>query len=481
MSTAAFSELLGPLFGSAEASALFTDRARLQGMLDFEAALARAEARAGVIPPSAAPAIAGKCRADLFDLADLARATARAGTPAIPMVKRLTALVAAGDPEAGRYVHWGATSQDAMDTGLVLQLRRLLALLQADLGRLAAALARLAERHKATPLAGRTWLQHALPVTVGLKVAGWLDAVERHRTRLSEVGPRALVLQFGGAAGTLAALGGRGLEVAEALARELNLPLPALPWHAHRDRIAEVATALGLLVGTLGKIARDLSLLMQTDVAEAFEPGGEGRGGSSTMPHKRNPVTAAVVLAAATRAPGLVATLLSAMVQEHERGLGAWHAEWETLPALCTLAAGALRQMAEAIEGLELDPARMRVNLEATQGQILAEAVTMALAPRIGRLEAHELVERACHRATAARRHLREVLAEDPVATAHLSPADLDRLFDPLNYVGLAAAFVDRVLGSRDAERERPTSRLKRATPPNRQAAGRKGARRRTK
>lgn len=481
MSTPPPSELLRPLFGSAEASALFTDRARLQGMLDFEAALARAEARTGVIPASAARVIARKCQAELFDMAELARATSRAGTPAIPMVKRLTALVTAENPEAACYVHWGATSQDAMDTGLVLQLRRFLALVETDLGRLAAALAGLAEKHKGTPLVGRTWLQHALPVTVGLKAAGWLDAVERHRTRLSEVGSRVLVLQFGGAAGTLVALGGRGLEVAEALARELKLSLPALPWHAHRDRVAEVATALGLMVGTLGKIARDISLLMQTDVAEAFEPGGEDRGGSSSMPHKRNPVTAAVVLAAATRTPGLVATLLSSMVQEHERGLGVWHAEWETLPALCGLAAGALRQMAEAIEGIELDPARMRANLEATQGQILAEAVTMALAPRIGRLAAHELVEQACHKATATRRHLREVLAEDPGVTAHLSPVDLDRLFDPLNYVGAATAFVDRVLGSRDVKRKRSPSGVKRPSPPVHRAARRKGAGKRAK
>jgi 3-carboxy-cis,cis-muconate cycloisomerase len=452
MTTGSSSELLGTLFGSAEASALFTDRARIQGILDFEAALARAEANAGVIPADAGPAIAGKCRAELFSIADLARPTARAGNPAIPIVARLTALVAADDPEAARYVHWGATSQDAMDTGLVLQLRRFLALLETDLARFAAALARLAAAHKATPLVGRTWLQHATPVTVGLKIAGWLDAVERHRTRLAEVAGRALVLQFGGAAGTLAALGDRGLEVAEALAGELSLALPALPWHTHRDRVAEVATAVGLLVGTLGKIARDVSLLMQTDVAEAFEPAGEGRGGSSTMPHKRNPVTAAVVLAAATRAPGLVATMLTGMVQEHERGLGGWHAEWDVLPALCVLAAGALRQTTETIEGLELDPARMRENLEATQGQILAEAVTMSLGSQIGRLAAHELVERACHQATATRRHLREVLAEDPVATRHLTPADLDRLFEPLNYIGSAAAFVDRVLKSRPAE-----------------------------
>jgi 3-carboxy-cis,cis-muconate cycloisomerase len=440
------SELLGPLFGTAETAAVFADRARLQAMLDFEAALARAEARTGVIPAFAAPAIAAQCHADLFDVAELAQATARAGGPAIPLVKRLTALVAGEHPEAARYVHWGATSQDAMDTGLVLQLRRFLALVEVDLGRLAAALAALAEAHKTTPMVGRTWLQHAVPVTVGLKAAGWLDVIERHRTRFTDVGGRALCLQFGGAAGTLAALGERGLDVAEALAEDLNLALPNLPWHGHRDRVAEVGTTLGLLVGTLGKIARDLSLLTQTDVAEVFAPGGEGRGGSSTMPHKRNPVTAAVVLSAAMRAPGLVATLLTAMLQEHERGLGGWHAEWETLPALCLLAAGAVRRMSEMIETLELDPARMRDNLEATQGQILAEAVTMALGSRIGRLAAHELVEQACHQATSTRRHLRQVLGEDPAVAAHLTPADLDRLFEAEHYLGMAAAFVDRVL-----------------------------------
>ena len=449
MRVAPTSKLLGPLFGSAEASALFTDGARLQRMLDFEAALARAEARLGVIPAAAAAPIAAKCRADLFDMTGLAQATAQAGNPAIPMVKALTALVAADDADAARYVHWGATSQDAMDTGLVLQLRGFLRLLEADLDRLAAQLARLAGAHKATPLAGRTWLQQASPVTFGLKAAGWLDAVERHRARVSEARSRALVLQFGGAAGTLAAFGDRGLEVAKALAQELDLALPPLPWHAHRDRVAEMATTLGLIVGTLGKMARDLSLLMQTEVAEAFEPAGDGRGGSSTMPHKRNPVTAAVVLAAAMRAPGLVATMLSAMVQEHERGLGGWHAEWEVLPELCSLAAGALRHMTETVGGVELDPLRMRANLDATHGQILAEAVAIALGPKIGRLAAHERVEQACHRAAATRRHLKDVLSEDPVVAAHLSPADLDRLFEPCHYIGQATAFVDRVLKRR--------------------------------
>jgi len=447
-------ELLARLFGSPEASAAFGDRARLQGMLDFEAALARAEARTGVIPAAAAEAIARRCRAELFDVAALAEGTAKAGNPAIPLVAALTSQVAEADAPAARYVHWGATSQDAMDTGLVLQLRQFAAVLREGLDRLSAALAGRAEEHKTTLLAGRTLLQHAVPVTVGVKLAGWLDAVERHATRLEEVLPRSLVLQLGGAAGTLAALGAKGLEVAEALGSELGLPVPAIPWHAHRDRIAELATFLGLLTGTLGKIARDVSLLMQTEVGEGFEPAGEGRGGSSAMPQKRNPIGAAVALAAAARAPGLVATLLSAMVQEHERGLGGWHAEWETLPELCVLAGGALRQTVDTIEGLELDPERMRANLEATHGRILAEAAAMALAARVGKPQAHEILERASRRAAESGRELRDVLAEDPAAAKYLTPKELAAVFDPRHWLGQSAAFVDRVLAERRRRRE---------------------------
>jgi len=447
-------ELLARLFGSPEACAAFGDRARLQGMLDFEAALARAEARTGVIPAAAAEAIARRCRAELFDVPALAEATAKAGNPAIPLIAALTSQVSEGDASAGRFVHWGATSQDAMDTGLVLQIRQFADVLREDLDRLSAALAGRAEEHKTTLLAGRTLLQHAVPVTVGVKLAGWLDAVERHAARLDEVLSRSLVLQLGGAAGTLAALGGKGLEVAEALGSELGLPVPAIPWHAQRDRIAELATFLGLLTGTLGKIARDVSLLMQTEVGEAFEPAGEGRGGSSAMPQKRNPIGAAVALAAAARAPGLVATLLSAMVQEHERGLGGWHAEWETLPELCVLAAGALRQTVETIEGLELDPERMRANLEATHGRILAEAAAMALAVRVGKPQAHEILERASRRAAESGRELRDVLAEDPAGGKHLTPKELAAVFDPRHWLGQSAAFVDRVLAERHRRRE---------------------------
>jgi 3-carboxy-cis,cis-muconate cycloisomerase len=290
-------------------------------------------------------------------------------------------------------------------------------------------------------------MQHALPVTFGLKVAGWLDAVKRHRERLGEIRPRLLTLQFGGAAGTLAALGEQGLTVASALADDLGLALPNTPWHAHRDRVVEFGAWLGLLTGTLGKIARDVSLLMQTDVGEMFEPVGAGKGGSSTMPHKRNPVTAASVMAAATRAPGLVATLFAAMPQEHERGLGNWHAEWVALPELAMIAMGALHQVADMVPDLEVDAGRMRANLELTQGLIMAERVMMALGAKLGRLHAHELVEHATKKAVSEGRHLRDVLGEDQAITAELGADELDRLFDPLGYVGQAAAFVDRVTG----------------------------------
>lgn len=449
MTAAASGELLGPLFAPDAARAVFTDRARLQGMLDFEAALARAETKAEVIPAAAAPAIEACCRAELFDLADLGRAAVKAGNDLIPLVKALTARVAADNPEAARFVHWGATSQDAMDTGLVLQLRAWLDLIEADLSHLSQAAASLADRHRRTPVVGRTWLQHALPTTLGLKAAGWLSAIERHRARLAELKPRLLVLQFGGAAGTLAALGDKGMAVTEALAAELRLGLPDLPWHGHRDRVAELAAAAGLLVGTTGKIARDISLMMQTEVGEAFEPAGEGRGGSSTMPHKRNPVASAVVLAAAARVPNLVATMLAAMVQEQERGLGGWHAEWATLPELCVLASGAVRHTLDTVAGLEVDAARMRANLETTDGLILAEAVQMALGAKIGRLAAHDLVEAACKRAVAEKRHLRDVLADDSKVSGELSRTDLDRLFDPVNYLGAAEEFVRRALAAR--------------------------------
>ena len=446
--------LLDPLFRSGRMREIFSDRGRLQGMLDFEAALARAAARTGVIPRRAGPLIAASCRAERFDCVALARGTVLAGNPAAPMVQALTAMVAKKNAGAARYVHWGATSQDAIDTGAVLQLRAALDLIEADVARVAAALARSAKRYSRTPMAGRTLLQQAVPITFGLKAAGALSALERSRARLRELRPRVLVIQFGGAAGTLASLGTRGLAVGQALAAQLELRQPEMPWHAHRDRVAEVATVLGLLTGTLGKIARDLVLLAQTEIAEARESAAQGKGRSSAMPHKRNPVDAAVVLAAATKVPALVSIMLSAMTQEHERGLGNWPAEWETLPEICLLCSGALEHVAQALEGLEVDVKRMRANLAATRGLIMAEAVSGALAPSLGRAAAHALVDRACQSALDEDRPLRDVLTEDAKIARLLSPDELDRLLDPVNYLGVADKFVERVLAARTGRKK---------------------------
>ena len=444
--TSGSNQLFDAYFTSAPMRQIFSDHGRLQGMLDFEAALARAQARCGVVPQSAVAPIEAACVADLYDPLALASAIITSGNSAIPLVKALGKRIAEGDAEAEKYVHLGATSQDAMDTGLVLQLHQAIALLEQELARLGDNLAKQAQRHVATPMVGRTWLQHATPVTLGMKVAGWLGAINRHRQRLREIKPRLLCLQFGGASGSLAALGEQAWPVSQALAEELNLNLPEQPWHTQRDRLVDFAALLGMIAGSLGKLGRDLSLLMQTDVAEVFEPTAPGKGGSSTMPHKRNPVGSAVMISAATRAPGLVATLLSAMPQEHERSLGLWHAEWETLPELCCLVSGSLEQAVLAIGELEVDSDRMVANLEQTRGLILAEAVSIALAQRIGRNAAHHLVEQCCRRAVEDGRHLRGVLGETAEIRQQFNDAELDRLLDPASYLGQAKRWVEQAV-----------------------------------
>lgn len=449
MSTA-LSPLLAPLLSSAAMRAICDDAAMLQRMLEVEAALARAEAATGVIPAGAAGPIAAACQADRFDIAALADAATRSGNLAIPLVKALTAEVAKADGDAARYVHWGATSQDVIDTATMLSLRAAIDALLADCDRAVAGFARLAHTHRGTAMVARTWLQHALPMPFGLKLAEYAAALHRSRRRLARLRTDALALQFGGAAGTLAALGDNGLAVAERLAEELDLPLPEAPWHTHRDRIAEIASVLAILSGSCGKIARDVSLLMQTDVGEAFEPSGEGRGGSSTMPHKRNPVAAASALAAATMAPNLAATILAAQVQDHERSAGPWHAEWPTLPQLLLVTSGALAAIVDIAEGLEVDADRMRRNLDTAHGLIMAEAVTFALADKLGKSDAHHLVEAATKRAVADKNHLREVLIADPKVTAQLDADAITKLFEPMNYQGASQILIDRLLASLD-------------------------------
>jgi len=417
--------LLGGLFGAPEVDAVFTDTARLQAMLDVEAALARAQARCAVIPAGALGPIEASCQAALYDVSALGRATALAGNPAIPLVKALTAQVARDSAEAARWVHWGATSQDIIDTGAVLQLRVALGWVQDRLQLLCDAVAGLADAERGTGLPGRTLLQQAVPVTFGLKAAGWLDALQRSRRRLQALHADTLVLQFGGAAGTLASLQTRGLDV------------------------AEFGSAFALLTGTLGKIATDIVLLMQSEVAEAFEPAGEGKGGSSAMPHKRNPVGCVAAIAAASRVPGLLSTLFVAMPQPHERAAGQWHAEWETVPEIVRLCAGSLAQVTGVVQGLQLDRARMQQHLDSHGGLLYAEAVAVTLAEVMGKSAAHALVEHAARQALAQHQHLRDVLAQIPEVTAQLSPTQLDALFAPDSWRGMADTWIDRVLAQR--------------------------------
>jgi len=438
---------------------LFSDDSLLQAMLDFEVALARAEARLGIVPAGAAEAIQAAAKAGNFDMAAMARDTLRGGTPGIPVSKALTAKVAAKDAEAARWVHWGATSQDVADTALMLLLKRAQPILSADLARLETALQQLSDRHRNTVMLGRTLLQAAPPVTFGLKAAGWLAAIRRSRMRLDDAFQDALILQFGGASGTLAALGDKGFEVGRAMAKELGLGFPDAPWHAHRDRLAALVAACGVLTGTLGKMARDISLLMQGEVGEASEAESEGRGGSSTMPQKRNPIASALTLAAANRVPGLVAAFLAGMVQEHERGVGGWQAEGPTVAGVIQSTGLAIASMAEAANGLEVDAEQMNANIEATGGTVFAEKASMLLAVKLGREAARKVVAEAARRSEDEGRALKEVLGEIPEVTRALGGRALRDLETPEKYLGAAEELRKRLLVSEGREDSKPRKR----------------------
>jgi 3-carboxy-cis,cis-muconate cycloisomerase len=433
------------LFGTPEMAAVFSPEAHVRQMLAFEGALARAEAKVGLVPLAAAEAIDAACRSERYDVVALYREAALAGTPVIPLVRMLADQVGG---EAGAFAHVGATSQDAIDTALVLQMREGLDLLTDGLLAAGAACARLAEEHRRTPMAGRTLLQQALPITFGLKAARWLDSATRQARRLREVRERALALQFGGAVGTLAALGPAGPRVAELLGEELGLPVPALPWHAERDRVADVAAALGVMAGALAKVATDLTLLRQTEVGEVGEEPVAGKGGSSALPQKRNPIDATMALASARLAIGVVPVILGAMAQEHERAAGGWQAEWEAVPRLFRYAAGTVDRVRAALEGLVVDPERMRANLESSGGLIMAEALTMALTPHLGRPEAYRLVREAVERATAAGGDLRQVALADERVRSVLTPEAVEEALDPMRYLGSAEVFTDRALAA---------------------------------
>ncbi|GAA3441737.1 3-carboxy-cis,cis-muconate cycloisomerase [Planomonospora venezuelensis] len=433
--------LFSGTFSRGGAAAEVSDSGWLAAMLDAEAALAAAQAELGLIPAGAAEAVAKACDPGLYDLAELGHRAGPAGNPVIPLVAALRERV---EPGLRRYVHHGATSQDVNDTAAMLVACRALVPILADLAASAEACARLAAEHRGTLMAGRTVLQHAVPITFGLKAAGWLSALDRARELLTGLD---LPVQYGGAAGTLSVLGGRGHEVLPLLAAELELAEPLLPWHTDRTPVAELACALGVASGVLGKIATDVKLLAQTEVGEAAEPQAPGRGGSSAMPHKRNPVGAMSVLACVQRVPGLVASVLGGMAQEHERAAGPWQAEWETLGELLRLTGSAAAWLGEVLEGLTVDAARMRANLGTTRGLLMAERAVAVLG---GSPEARAAVDAACARAVADGLSLREALLATP--GAELEPEELDAALDPAGHLGSAGVFVDRVLGRAGGE-----------------------------
>jgi 3-carboxy-cis,cis-muconate cycloisomerase len=427
---------------------LFSDQSILQAMLAFEAALARAEARLNIIPQDAADAIAEAARVENIDVATLIAQTPRSATPGVPLVAALTERVRSINPRAAGFLHWGATSQDLCDTAMVLLLKRSRSILESDLEKLKKALIKLAEQHGYTVMLGRTLLQAAGPVTFGLKAASWLAAIQRGSERLHQGFAEALMLQFGGATGTLSALGKDGLHVAQNLAPELGLTCPDAPWHTQRDRLAALLCACGVLVGSLGKMARDICLLMQTEIGEVGEQGEAGQGGSSAMPHKRNPVGCAVTLACASRIPALVSSFLSAMVQEQERAAGAWQAEWAIIASIIQSTGLAVNAMAGVAEGLTIDQTRMRANIDATHGAAFAERAMMLLAKKHGRDVAYKLVEAASQECQKRKCHLSEVLSEMPEVKQHLDQKAIRSLEVPEQYLGVAEEFRKRLLAS---------------------------------
>jgi 3-carboxy-cis,cis-muconate cycloisomerase len=441
--TALDSAIFRDIFSTPEMRAVFSDERRTAYYLEIEAALARAQGRLGIIPEKAASEIVQRCRIENIDLARLKQQTERIGYPILGVVQQIVGLCADG---LGEWCHWGATTQDITDTAAIMQIRAALQLVEKDMEATAAELAELSRRYRDTAMAGRSNLQQAVPLTFGFKTAALLAAMQRHRERLAQLRPRVLVGEFGGAVGTLASLGKDGLKVQAALMEELRLGQPEIAWHTVRDRIGEVACFLGLLTGTLGKISMDVKLLMQTEVAEVYEPFHEARGSSSTMPQKRNPISCLYIHSTVALVRQHVAALLEAAVADHERSTGPWEIEWISLPEIFLLTSGALAQTKLLVSGLEVDAERMRANLDLTKGMIVSEAVMMELGPHLGRQRAHDLVYDICRKVAATGEPLVELLAQNAEIAKHLTRAELDRMCDPAGYLGLAGEMVDRVL-----------------------------------
>lgn len=442
----ASSGLFGELFADVEMASAMSDATLLHGMLGFEAMLASALEDEGLAPAGTGAAVARQCDPELYDLAELGRAGTLAGNPAIPLVKALTARVAAQDAEAAKWVHYGATSQDVIDSGHAHVIGRGLTLVDLRLRQLVRAMLPLLQAHRATPMIGRTFLQQAVPISFGVKIALWIDPCLESLRILHET-LQTPVLQFAGAAGTLAALGGDAERVQKRFVVLTDgAPSSLIPWHAQRHRLARLAAELAIVTGSLGKIARDVGLMAQTEIGEVAEPEAPGKGGSSAMPHKRNPVLCTLILAAAQRAPGLASTMLATLPQEHERALGGWHAEWPTLAELFRVTGAALAKSVTLMEGLQVFPERMRANIDLTHGLVMSERVSVALAGAIGKAQAHHLLEAASRACLAENRHLRDVLGDMAAVTDHLGGEALAALFDPTTYGGAATAIIDRVL-----------------------------------
>jgi 3-carboxy-cis,cis-muconate cycloisomerase len=436
------SVLYRDVFSTPSMRAVFSDDAQLRAYVQAEVALAVAQGETGVIPREAAEAIARLAPTVVLDRGQLKADTENVGYPIVGLVRQLSE----GLGEPGRYLHWGATTQDIMDTATVLQLREAVALIEAQLSDVMGTLADLARRHRDTLMAGRTHLQQALPITFGHKAAVWLSSLQRSAERLAQAKPRALQAQFGGAAGTLASLGDRGLDVRAAYARALGLTEPDITWHVARDGLVEMVQTLAVICGALGKIGYDVMILMATEIGEVFEPFSSHRGASSTMPQKRNPISSEILLANAKASRDAASLMLDAMVQDLERATGPWHCEWLSLPQACLLTAGSLAQAQFMLSGLIVEPKAMRKNLDSTRGLIVAEAVMMGLAPALGRQTAHDEVYAACRDAFERGDGLLDALLRRPVIASALPRDRLAALCEPSNYLGTAAQMVDRVL-----------------------------------
>ena len=443
-STVIDSVLFRDSFGTPAMRAIFDDRELMRKYVEVEIALAKAEARCGVIPQEAADEIAAKCSAETLDFDLLRHETEIVGYPILPLVHQIAKQAGT----SGGFVHWGATTQDIMDTAVVLQVRDGLALVEADIKALRGILAKLSRRYRDTPMAGRTHLQQALPVTFGYKTAIWLDMFDRHEERLAQLRPRVLVGEFAGAAGTLASLGDKGLPVQKAMMEELGLGIPVSTWHVARDGFAEAVNLLAVITGSLGKIAYDVMIMASNEFGELYEPFVKGRGASSTMPQKRNPISSELMLACAKGVRQQAGLMLDAMVQDLERATGPWHAEWIAIPEAFILAAGALNQARFMLDGLIVDEKAMLRNLGMTNGLIVAEAVMMGLAPYIGRQDAHDVVYDACRVVNEKGGRLADVLNAMPSVSSRLDPQLIERLTDPANYLGSAPQMVDQVLAN---------------------------------